>query len=299
MTLYDEINTNKRNSLLLVLFVLALVIGVVALYSYSVRHDFVLPIIAAIFAVPSALIGYYQGDKIALATNGAKPLSHTDMPQAYHVVENLAIAGGLPTPKVYVIDSPAINAFATGRDPAHASIAITTGALTQLTRQELEGVVAHELSHVKNYDIRFATLVAIFVGFVVILSDMFMRASFWGSGFRSRDDRENNSGQLGAILAIVGLVLLILSPVIAQLIQLAVSRQREYLADASGAMLTRNPGALADALQKIAAAPSLQTAGRATAHLYIANPFRGKNVASLFATHPPIEERIKRLRALG
>lgn len=298
-SLYSEIQANKRKSAFLVLIVLALVIGVVALYSYAVRGDFSLPIIAALFAIPSTLIGYYSGDKIALLTNGAQPLPKEAAPDVHNLIENLAITAGVPKPKVYIIDSPALNAFATGRDPQHASIAITRGLLENLDRSELEGVLAHELSHVHNYDIRFTTLVAVFVGFVVILSDLFLRASlFGGLGRRSGDSREGGN-QLGSILAVVGFILLILSPIIAKLIQLAVSRQREYLADTSGALLTRYPEGLARALEKISGSPPLATAGRATAHLYIANPFSGRAIANLFSTHPPIEERIKRLRALA
>ncbi|MEX0650381.1 MAG: M48 family metallopeptidase [Candidatus Andersenbacteria bacterium] len=295
-SLYKQIESNKRRSLLLVIIVLVLVIGIVGLYSYAVRGDFVLPIIAAIFAVPSSLIGYYAGDKIALATNGAKEASAAQAPELHRLVENLTITAGVAKPKIYIIESPALNAFATGRDPEHASIAVTTGLINRLDRSELEGVLAHELSHVKNYDIRFATLVAVFVGFIVILSDMFMRMTLFG-GMRGRGSREGG-GQAGAILAIVGLVLLVVSPIIAKLIQLAVSRQREYLADASGVLLTRHPDGLARALEKIAGGPPLKTAGNATAHLFISNPFKHKSFTHLFSTHPPLEERIKRLRGM-
>lgn len=276
--------------------VLGLVIGVVGLYSWYVRGDLVLPVLAGLMAIPSSLIGYYQGDKIALASNGAHPLPEAAAPDLHDILENLAITAGQPKPKLYLIDSPALNAFATGRDPEHASVAVTRGLVERLTRVELEGVLAHELSHIKNYDIRFGTIVAIFVGFLAILSDVFLRSMWWG-GLRSRDsDRQH--GQLGAVLALLGLVLLILSPLIAKLIQLAISRQREYLADASGVMLTRYPEGLASALEKIAQGPPLEGAGHATAHLYIANPFRGQSLARLFATHPPVAERIKRLRQL-
>lgn len=294
MNLYEQIRSNKRRSLLLILVVLALVIGVVALYSYAARGDFALPVIAALFAIPSSLIGYYAGDKIALATNRARELPEGAGPELHNLIENLAITAGVPKPKIYLIQSPALNAFATGRDPAHASIAVTTGLLERLDRAELEGVLAHELSHVRNFDIRFATLVAVFVGFMVILSDLFTRSLWWGGGGRSRDDRGGN--QVQALLAIVGFVLLILSPIIAKLIQLAISRQREFLADSSGVLLTRYPEGLASALEKIAQGPPLATAGHATAHLFIANPFKARNFANLFATHPPIEERVRRLR---
>ena len=296
MTVYSQIAANKRKSLFLITIVLVFVIGIVALYSYAVRGDFVLPIIAAVFAIPSSLIGYYAGDKIALATNRAQEVKPEQNPELHHIVENLAITAGVPKPRIYIIDSPALNAFATGRDPAHASVAVTSGILQALDKAELEGVLAHELSHVRNYDIRFSTLVAIFIGFIVILSDMVTRISFFG-GMRSRDNRENNN-QLGAILAIVSLVLLIISPIIAQLIQLAISRQREYLADASGALLTRYPEGLARALEKISGNSKLDTASNATAHLFIANPFSAKKLAGLFSTHPPIADRIKRLREL-
>lgn len=292
--LYKQIQSNKRRSLGLVSIVLVMVIGVVGLYSYAVRGDFVLPLLAAILAIPSSLIGYYSGDKIALAANRAKELPKERAPELHNIVENLAIASGVPRPKIYFIDSAALNAFATGRDPEHASIAVTKGLVERLDRSELEGVLAHELAHIKNYDIRFATLVAIFVGFLVILSDLFMRATFWG-GLRGRDNRSGDS-RLGAILAIVGLVLLIVSPIIAKLIQLAISRQREFLADSAGVLITRYPDGLARALEKISSGPSLDTAGRATAHLFIANPFKAKGLGNLFATHPPVEERIKRLR---
>lgn len=296
MSLYKQIESNKKKSALLVIAVLALVIGIVTLYSYAVRGDFYLPIIAAIIAIPSSLIGYYSGDKIALMTNRAQPVSKNQMPELYNIVENLAITAGTPKPKLYVINSRALNAFATGRDPEHASVAVTTGLIEKLDRSELEGVLAHELSHVKNYDIRFATLVAVFVGFVIILSDLFLRMTFWGGGMRGRDSRSGD-GRLGAILAIVGLVLLIISPIIAKLIQLAISRQREFLADSSGAMLTRYPEGLASALEKISKGPALETAGNATAHLFITNPFKRKSFSHLFSTHPPVEERIKQLRS--
>jgi|SRR3989344_1183102 len=297
MTIYSQITANKRRSAFLIIAVLVFVIGVVAAYSYYVRGDFVLPIIAALFAIPSSLIGYYTGDKIALATNRAQIVMPEQNSELHRIVENLAITAGVPKPRIYMIDSPALNAFATGRDPQHASIAVTSGLLHALDRSELEGVLAHELSHVRNYDIRFSTLVAIFIGFIVILSDMVTRATFFG-GFRSRGNRDNNNNQLGALLAIVSLILLIISPIIAQLIQLAISRQREYLADASGALLTRYPEGLARALEKISGSSKLNTASNATAHLFIANPFHARKLAGLFSTHPPIQDRIKRLREM-
>jgi heat shock protein HtpX len=297
MNLYDQIQSNKRRSFFLITSVLALVIGVVGLYSWYVRGDFVLPVLAAILVIPSSLIGYYAGDKMALATNGAKPLAREAAPEIWRLVENLAITSGIKMPKIYWIDSPALNAFATGRDPEHASIAVTRGLVEKLDRTELEGVLAHELAHVKNYDIRFATMVAIFVGFLVILSDLFMRATLWG-GLGGRGERRGNN-QLGVVLLVIGLVLLIISPIIAKLIQFAISRQREFLADSSGALLTRYPEGLASALEKISEGPPMASAGHATAHLFITNPFKTKSFANLFATHPPVEERIKRLRGVA
>ena len=302
-TLYDQIQSNKRKSAALVLIVLALVIGVVALYSYYVRGDFVLPVLAAVLAIPSSLIGYYSGDKIALAVNRAKELPDAGGRELHNIVENLAITAGVPKPKVYWINSPALNAFATGRDPEHASIAVTSGLVERLNRSELEGVLAHELSHVKNYDIRFATLVAVFVGFLVILSDLFLRMTFSPlrpSGFAGQGGSRNrgDGGNLGAILVVVGLVLLVVSPIVAKLIQLAISRQREFLADSSGVLLTRYPEGLASALEKISSGPPMERAGNATAHLFIANPFKKKAFSHLFSTHPPVAERIRRLKEM-
>jgi heat shock protein HtpX len=202
----------------------------------------------------------------------------------------------MPVPKVYLIDSPALNAFATGRDPEHASIAVTTGIMQALENEELEGVIAHELSHIKNYDIRVMTLVVVLVGAISLIGNMFWRGHMFG-GRRRSSDREG--GQLGAILMITGLVFIILSPIIAELIKLAISRRREYLADASGALLTRYPEGLARALEKIQASNTpLASASTATAHLYISNPLTGQSISALFSTHPPIEERIKRLRTM-
>jgi heat shock protein HtpX len=252
---------------------------------------------AGFVAIGMSLGGYYGGDKLALATSGAKgPIEKNDNPYLYRIIENLSIASGLPMPKVYIIPDSAINAFATGRDPVHASIAVTTGAVEKLANEELEGVIAHELSHVKNYDIRLMTVVLVLVGLLALLSDWFMRMRFFGG---RRDSREGGGAQ--AILMVIGLILIILAPIIGQLIQLAVSRRREFLADASAALLTRYPEGLASALEKISSehAP-LQRANNATAHLYIANPFGGAKhlFSSLFATHPPIQERIKTLRQM-
>ena len=294
MTLYSQITSNKRKSFFLLIFVVVFVIGVVGLYSYSVQKDFSLAVIAAIFAIPSSLIGYYAGDKIALAANRAQDAPREQAPELHRIIENLSITAGIPVPRIYIIHSPALNAFATGRDPEHASIAVTTGLIAAFDKTELEGVLAHELSHIQNYDIRFAMLVAIFIGFIVIVSDMVTRSMFFHGGRRSN----KNNSQAGAVMAIVSIVLLIISPLIAKIIQLAISRQREFLADSSGALLTRYPEGLASALEKIAHGKPLETASNATAHLFIANPFNAKTMMSWFSTHPPIEERVKRLRAV-
>lgn len=252
--------------------------------------------IAAIISLVMALFSYYQGDKVALLTAGAKPIKKEDNPYVYRIVENLAITAGLPAPKVYLINDLAPNAFATGRDPQHASLAVTTGLIESLENEELEGVLAHELSHVKNYDIRLMMIVIVCVGVVVLLSDWMFRARFFSG--RHGNDREGN--QITAVLMIVGLILAILSPLFAKLIQLAISRKREFLADASGALLTRYPEGLARALEKISQYQQpLRHANTATAHLYIANPFGStKKFATLFSTHPPMGERIKELRKM-
>lgn len=254
--------------------------------------------IGVIFAIMSNAVSYFWGDKIILSMSGARPADRRRDFDLYTVTENLCIAAGLPMPKLYVIDDSAMNAFATGRDPQHAVVVATTGIIQRLDRRELEGVIGHELSHVKNYDIRFMVIVAVLVGTIAFLADMFLRSLWWGGGRRSRDDR---GGQ--GVFLIIGIVLAILTPIIATLIRLAISRQREYLADASGALLTRNPDALADALEKLRGDKEvLEAATNATAHLYIANPFKEKEFkawfAGLFNTHPPIEERVRRLRAM-
>jgi heat shock protein HtpX len=277
--MYSQIDSNKRNSVLLMMIFIVFIILLGYVYSRAWGQGSYAGVIAAIlisFGMTS--ISYFQGDKIALWTSGAKPITHADNEYVYHLVENLCMTAGLPTPKVYLIEDPSINAFATGRKPELASIAITRGALEKLDKEELEGVIAHELSHVKNLDIRFLMLVAVMVGAVAILS----------------------GGNIGAILMIVGVVLAILSPLIANLIKLAISRKREYLADASGSLLTRYPEGLARALEKIAAENQpMAHASKATAHLFIANPFSGRKVANLFSTHPPIEDRIKKLRTMA
>jgi len=297
--MYSQIDSNKRKTTLLIAVFFALITTIAYFVDRYYQMGYGLVVLALIFATISALISYYSGDKIALASTGAKQITKEDNLYVYRLVENLCITAGTPLPKVYIIDSPALNAFATGRDPEHASIALTTGIINALENEELEGVIAHELSHVKNYDIRLMMIVVVLVGTIALISQMFFRARLFGIG-GGRRDNDREGGQLGAIIMIVGLVLMILSPIIAQLIQLAISRKREYLADASGALLTRYPEGLARALEKISQSNTpLQTASAATAHLFISNPLKGKSVASLFSTHPPIEERIKKLREMA
>lgn len=257
--------------------------------------DFSFVIFAVLLSFGMTAISYFQGDKIALWSSGAQPVTKEGNAYVYRLVENLCITGGTPTPKIYIIEDSAINAFATGRKPEMASIAVTKGAIEKLTNEELEGVLAHELSHVKNYDIRFMTLVAVLVGSISILSNIFLR-SHW----LPRRSSNREGGNAGAIFLIIGIVLAILSPIIAELIKLAISRRREYLADASGSLLTRFPEGLASALEKIAAQNQpMARASQATAHLFIANPFSGKKISSLFSTHPPVEDRIKKLREMA
>lgn len=253
-----------------------------------------------IFSVVMNIASYWWSDKLVLALTGARPASRDEFFDLYTATENLSITAGLPMPRLYVIHDSAPNAFTTGRNKEHAAVAATTGLLQMLNRSELEGVIAHELSHIGNRDILVSTVVVVLVGFITLLADFFLRSRLWGFGGRS--DNHRGGGQLGAILMIVGVVLTILSPIIATLIQLAISRKREFLADASGAILTRYPNALASALQKISQySRPMQKANHATAHLFIANPFGRKADGSvsfftkIFSTHPPVEERVKAL----
>jgi len=264
-------------------------------YFFSRFYPIIFPI-AIVLAVSQGWVGYFFSDKIALATSGARPADGPEFNELNHIVENIAITAGQPKPRVYIIDDSAPNAFATGRDPKHAAIAVTTGLLTKLEKVELEGVIAHEMSHVRNYDIKLASLMVVMVGIVALLGDLFLRFSFW--------DNDDSDNKVGVFLKIIGIVLALLAPLFATLIQLAMSRKREYLADASGALLTRYPEGLARALEKILAdTEPLEVANKATAHLYIANPLKDhKGVrgwfSGLFDTHPPAEERIKKLRSM-
>ncbi len=291
-TLYTHKDSNIRKTWILISLFLIFIIGLGWVFSYQFNSPIIL-FIAVIFSSVTSFISYWYSDKIVLSMSKAREIKKADNPELYRIVENLCITAGLPLPKIYIIDEMAPNAFATGRNPENAVVAVTTGLLQKLDRSELEGVIAHELAHIGNRDILLQTVVVILVGLVALLSDWFLRWSFFG---RSDND---NKGQLGMIMAIAGIVLAILSPFIAMLIQLAISRKREYLADASGALLTRYPEGLAKALEKISQDNTqLKAANKATAHMYIANPFRGKKMRKMFMTHPSTEDRIKALRGM-
>lgn len=299
MTITSEINGNITKTYVFMAGFVAFVVLAAYVMGNALGYGNSWMFIAVLFSVLSSFISYYWGDKMVLAMSGARPADRKRDFDFYTVAENLAIAAGMPKPKLYIIDDTAMNAFATGRDPKHAVICATTGILDRLERRELEGVIAHELSHIKNFDTRLMAVVAVLVGTIAFMADMFMRSLWWGGGRRSRD----SDNSLGGILLIAGIVLAILSPIIATLIQLAVSRKREYLADATGAYLTRYPEGLARALEKLSKDKEvLEAATNATAHLYITNPFKGKSFGAwfsgLFNTHPPITDRIKILRSM-
>jgi len=295
MTIYTQIDSNIRRTWLLFSLFFIIVIGLGWALSYYFNDQAIL-FIAVFISIFMSFISYWYSDKIVLAISRAKPLRHEENPELYHIVENLCITAGLPMPKIYIIDDPSPNAFATGRNPKNAVVAVTRGLLQILNRTELEGVIAHELSHIGNRDILLQTVVVVLVGAITMIADIFVR----GRLFRGRRSEGEGGGQAQAILLLVGLVFIILSPIFAKLIQLAISRKREFLADASGALLTRYPEGLASALVRISQNPiPLRVANTATAHLYIANPLKNKGLSKLFMTHPPIEERIKRLREMS
>ena len=292
--MYDEIASNRRKTwaILVIFLIIIAVLG----YFLGVMwgNPYFGVAVATLMGMGFSLISYFKGDKVVLALAGAKPVKKRDHPYLVNTVEGLAIAAGIPKPHIYVMQEDAINAFATGRSPEHAAITVTTGALKNFNRQELEGVLAHEMAHIKNYDIRVMMLTVMMVGITVLISDMILRSMFFGRRSRKSDSKA------GLILLVIGVVLAILAPVIAQLMKLAVSRQREFLADASGAHLTRYPQGLADALKKIAkdSAPQMKSANKATAHLFISNPFKKKKLSAWFATHPPVQDRIRRLEKM-
>lgn len=317
VTFRDLIATNKRRSAQLVagfvLFIaavaLVLALGILAyldphsIKTLNIWRSLAIGGGAAAIAFFISLLGYYSGSSMILAVSGAHRIQHSDDPELFNVVEEMAIAAGVPMPEVYLIRDDAPNAFATGRDPQHASITITSGLRAKLSRDELQGVVAHEMSHIRNFDIRLMLLMTVLVGTVVMLADMFWQLMWTSSpgSNRKNKDQEKGGGALQIVLIVVAVILAMIAPILAQIIQLAVSRQREYLADASAVELTRHPEGLANALRKIDDDPAvLQSANRGTAHLYIANPIKKfeAKANSAFASHPPIQDRIARLEAL-
>jgi len=296
---YEEIAANKRRSVLLIAIIAAVLVALGYSFgeAYGIGYGGV--VFAIILGIISGLVSYYGGAGMVLSASRAREVSRDEQPQLVNVIEELCIAGGMPAPKIYLIDDTAPNAFATGRNPQHAAVAITTGLLQKLNRAQLQGVMAHEMSHVRNYDILFATMVGILVGSIALLADIALRSMRWGIGGRRRSDKDGGGN---AILAIVAIVLAILAPIFAKLLQLSISRKREYLADASAVQLTREPEGLAQALEIISRDTEvLEVANRATQHLYIVNPIKPfeDRAKSLFSTHPPIEERIRRLRAMS
>lgn len=298
MTLYTNIDSNKRKTALYLGFFLLFVIAFGWLLSYVLNTPAIFYIAIAI-SVVQALASYYSGDRVALAISGARKIKEGDNQYLWHIIENLCITAGLPMPKIYIIADSTPNAFATGRDPKHASIAVTTGLLEKLNKNEIQGVIAHELSHIGNYDIRLMMIVVVIAGVITLMSDLFIRWRIFGFG--GRDNRDSGSGQLQAILFIAALVAAIIAPIAAMMIQLAISRKREFLADSSGALLTRYPDGLASALEKISQNKQpLRRVSGATAHLYISNPLGRKQsyFSKLFSTHPPIAERISALRGM-
>ena len=289
MTLYSQIAANRRRTFFLFFFTFLIIIFLGYLFGAYYGNAASGALLAFAFTIVYSLTSYFFSADIVLSVSGAKPITKSANPYLYRMVENLCIGAGLPIPKIYLINEPALNAFATGRDPKNAVVVVTRGLLESLENEELEGVLAHELSHIQNQDIKVMTLAAVLAGSIVMLANIFLRSSSWGSSRRK--------GGAG-VLILFGLLLALLSPVIAQLIKLAISRQREFLADSAGVLLTRYPEGLAKALEKISKDPMpLQHCSEATAHLYIKNPLIKGMFASMFSTHPPVEERIRRLRA--
>lgn len=294
MNIYTHQSQNIRNTWFLVMSFLIVVIGLGWGFSWYFGNPAILYVVV-IFAFAQAFISYWFSDKIVLSISGAQKVSRESHRELWNITENLCIATGLPMPRLYIINDMAPNAFATGRDKKHAVVAVTTGLLDRLDRSELEGVIAHELAHIGNRDMLIMTMVVVLVGFITLLADIFLRATLWGGGGRE-------GGQIKLVFMIIGLVLMILSPIIATLIRMAISRKREYLADATAALMTRYPEGLASALEKISSYPrTMEKANHATAHLFISNPFKEKKKSAwnnMWSTHPPTEERIKRLRGM-
>jgi len=293
-TLYTLKESNIRKTYLLITVFLLFIIGIGWIFSYIFESTGIL-IIAAVFAILTSVTSYWYSDKVVLYMTKARPVKKEDNPELYRIVENLCITAGLPMPKIYIIEEPQPNAFATGRNPKHAVVAVTRGLLEKLERVELEGVIAHELSHIKNRDILLQTVIVVLAGIISISAEFLLKSLRWGGGRKRREENE--------IFYVLGLIAIILAPIAATLIRLAISRKREFLADASGALLTRYPEGLAKALEKISNDPNpLKTANNSTAHLFIISPFRGKSaktwLTKLFMTHPPVEERIRALRGM-
>lgn len=285
--MYEQISSNKRRTVVLLFVFVALMWGFAWIISQAVQPD--LLYVIGIFSLSYAAFSYFRGSKMALAINGAKEIQKSDDPRLWRTVENLAITDGLPMPKVYIMDDPAPNAFSTGRDPNHAVVCVTSGLLQIMNDNELQGVIAHELGHIKDYDIRVNTLAFALVGVISLIADFFLRWSFFGG-----DRRDNNQA-----LVAIAIVAAILAPIAATLLQLSISRRREYLADAQGALTTRYPEGLADALEKIEQTGSVTIKqNTSTAHMFFVNPLKGHSLLNLFSTHPPIEARIKILREM-
>jgi len=298
MTLYSQAESNIRKTWLFIIFFLVFIIALGWLFSYLLENSLIL-IVAVVFSIATSFLSYWHSDKIVLQITRARPIKKQDNPELYRLVENLCITAGLPLPKIYILPESQPNAFATGRDEKHAVIAVTQGLLEKLERVELEGVIAHELSHIKNRDILLGTVIVILVGIIALLSNFFLRITFYG-GLNRRNSKQ---GYFGLLILVLGLVAAILAPLAASLIRLAISRKREFLADASGALLTRYPEGLAQALEKISSDQTqMKVANNSTAHLFIASPFKGKQEKSwftkIFMTHPPVEERVKALRGM-
>ncbi|HHY46575.1 MAG TPA: zinc metalloprotease HtpX [Firmicutes bacterium] len=308
--MYEQIagNINKTRFLIAVFIVIIGILGYA--FGEMTGYGYAGLVFAILIAILMSIGSYYYSDSIVLAISHARPVTKEENPYLWNTVEGLSIAAGIPMPKVYIIEDSAPNAFATGRNPEHSAIAVTTGLLSKLNRLELEGVIAHEMSHIKNYDILISTIAVVMVGVVALLSDWMLRSFWWrgafGGGFGGGGRRRRNGdgpvdGGIGLILLVLGLILAIVGPLIAQLLRLAISRKREFLADANGALLTRYPEGLASALEKISAdTEPLEVANKATAHLYIVNPLKDRRsyMDVLFSTHPPVEERIRALRAM-
>ena len=297
--MFEEVKKNKIKSWVLIIVFILIIINLGAIIGFIYGNLYFGIISALLISLIYVVFSYFSGDKAILKTSGAREVTKKEYPHLFHLIDGLSISAGLPKPKAYVIEDSALNAFATGRNPEHASITVTTGLLKKMNRQELEGVIAHEMSHIKNYDVRFMMLVVMLVGLVTLLSDFMFRSFLWGNKGKSSNKKSGNGF---IILVIIAVILAILSPIIGQIIHFSISRKREFLADANAAILTRYPPGLAGALKKIAKDPDplVDKANKATAHLFISTPFRKEHgfVSKLFLTHPKLEERIKRLEEM-